>query len=443
MAEMFDIQRDTIRYSVQDVIRILENEPVKGDLIPEITAVQLMNRVSIAHLSIERALKFLITNAGGSLVETHDLRRLYQELLQREPESARFLEETFEAAVRHYGYNPNATNMTHLERYLEVAGSGRAFQDIRYWELTQSLDEMLLRRIYLSIHIELLHGLSEILLEPDRPMGTVHNRVERAVERAMWPAMKLAYGSGTPKEHSVHSYRAWLQGFNTPSGALTDAVQRGFNMGDDFVANIVRNAYETLFEASDLAVRYFASAMDVLPRQPREVIPCVEWLGPETERHGSVKTPAGTTLGFIDRGANALWYITPLRDGAVGVSAKARSQTDARCYLAILLTRPARVIVRAEDRSLRIVGEDYDLFHENHGEVNRRYEGTGNDKTWTHKVTFWNRNHGIEVNERVRIEARSRETEGVVDILEGIAMKVADHEVYLSGSAWVEQENHD
>ena len=63
---MAEIQRAIIRHSVQDVIRILENEPVKGDMVPAITAVQVMNRVSIAHLSIERALKFLITEAGGT-----------------------------------------------------------------------------------------------------------------------------------------------------------------------------------------------------------------------------------------------------------------------------------------------------------------------------------------------------------------------------------------
>ena len=35
---MADMQRAIIRHSVQDVIRILENEPVKGDMVPGITA---------------------------------------------------------------------------------------------------------------------------------------------------------------------------------------------------------------------------------------------------------------------------------------------------------------------------------------------------------------------------------------------------------------------
>ena len=136
---MVDVQRAVMNHSVKDVIRILEDEPVKHDMVPEVTAVQIMNRVSIAHLSIERALKFLITKAGGPLVETHDLRRRYRELLDYDPVSAKYMEEAFEAAVQHYRYNSNAANMRHLEtleRYLEVAGSDKAFQDIRYWELT-------------------------------------------------------------------------------------------------------------------------------------------------------------------------------------------------------------------------------------------------------------------------------------------------------------------
>ena len=445
---MSDIQRAIIRHSIEDVIHILEHEPVKGDLVPQITAVQVMNRVAIAHLSIERALKFLITKAGGPLVETHNLRSQYQELLLHDPVLAKRLEGVFEAAVRHYRYNPNAAYMTHLqtlERYLEVAGSNKAFQDIRYWELTQSLDEMLLRQIYLSIHIELLHGLTGILLAPDRPLETVANRVERAVEDAMWSTADMAYGQGTPEEQSVHSYIAWQRGFGTWSDALVDAVQKGFSIGDDFMAKVAGNAYGTLLKATDPAVRYFANTLDVLPRQPRDVIPCVEWLGPEKERYGSVSTPAGTGLGFIERGLDGLWDVTPLREGLVAVSVKTRSQTDARCYLAILLSRPAQVTVEGEGCSLRIVGKEHSFDGKNYSEINRRLEGTGDDTVWTHKVVFWNRDHGIEVSARVRVEVRRGNIEGMVNIVEGTVTEVAEHEVYLSGSEWfdVERKDHD
>lgn len=445
---MVDIERAIIRHSVKDVIRILENEPVKGDMVHEITVVQVMNRVSIAHLSIERSLKFLITKAGGTLEETHNLKRLYGELCQHDATSARFLDKVFEAAVRHYRYNPNAANMTHLktlERYLEVAGSAQAFQDIRYWELNQSLNEILLRRLYLALHIELLHGLSEILLTPNRPIETVADRVERAVENAMWPTSDLAYSPGTPKEQSIHSYMEWRQRFSTWREALANAVQKGFNIGDNLMADVVSNAYRSLLEVADPAVRYFASTLDVLPKQPRDVIPCVEWLGPESQRNGSVSTPAGTDLGLIERGQDGLWYITPLREGLVTVSAKASSQTDARCYLATLLTRPARVTVEGEDRFLRIVGEEHKFFQRNYDEIDWLSERTDDNKTWTHKVTFWDKDHGIEVNERVRVEVRLGGRKGTVHILEGTVTEVVEHEVSLSGDDLldIERKNHD
>ena len=422
-------------YSVEDVIRILENEPVKGDMVPGTTAVQFMNRVSIAHLSIERAFKFLIEKAGGRHVATHDLRNRYEELRQCDPASARFLEKAFQAAVHHYRYNPNAADMGHLksvELYLEETASNQAFQRIRYWELTQSLDEVLLRRIDLPLHIELLHGLSEILLAPNRPKQTVFDRVERAVENAMWHTPKLGYSPGTPKERSVRNYIEWRQGFGTWSDALADAVQKGFNIGDDFMADLARRAYRTLLEAPDPAVRYFASTLNVLPKQPRDVVPCVEWLGPEKERSGCVKTPSGTVLGFIERGPDGLWRIDSLGEALVRVPAKASCQTDARCYLGILLTRPVRVMVEGEPRSLRLVGEEHGLFQRNFDEINRRYEGTGNDEVWTHKVSPWDRDHGIEVNNSLRVEVRSRKD--VVYLLEGTVTEVTEHEVYLSGS---------
>lgn len=54
-----DIEQAIIRHSAHDVIRILKNEPVQPDLVAQIVAVQIMNRVSIPHLLIERALRFL------------------------------------------------------------------------------------------------------------------------------------------------------------------------------------------------------------------------------------------------------------------------------------------------------------------------------------------------------------------------------------------------
>ncbi len=68
---MGKVERAVIRNSVNDVIGILEDQPVRPDMIAEWTVAQVMNRVSIAHLSIERAMKFVITKAGGAFVKDH------------------------------------------------------------------------------------------------------------------------------------------------------------------------------------------------------------------------------------------------------------------------------------------------------------------------------------------------------------------------------------
>ena len=431
---MEDTQRQIVRLSVEDIIHILENDPVKGDLVPEFVAMKFMNRVSIAHLSIERAFKTLITAAGIRHYVTHSLKRLYLQLKQHAPASAEFLEEAFNAAVQHYRYNLSATNIKHLkslEMYLEVTGSNRAFQDVRYWELTQSLDEIPRRQIYLTLHIELLHGLREILLAPDRPMDTVASRVERTIKEAMWRTAHLVYSSGTPKERSVKSYRAWLRKFSTWKEALADAVQRGFGFDDDFMTSVTHKAYATLQRDADLAVSYLANTLDILPPQPMEVVPSVEWFGPEEERSGSVRTPAGTPLGFIERGLDGLWYITPLLTGRV--STKAKTQTDARSYLAAIQSRPVKVTVGVEERSLRIVGEEQYPYERNLDEIYRRFEGTGGDTIWTHKVVFWDKDHGIKLNEIIELEVRLTDMTNSVHKLAGRVTEVAEHEVYLSG----------
>lgn len=434
---MADTHQFLVMLSVQDVIGILENDPVKGNPVHEFTAIKFMNRVSIAHLSIERAFKTLITVAGATYCEIHNLKRLCLQLRKHDSAAAEFLEAAFDAAVRHYRYNPNAVNMTHLktlESYLEVVGTDRVFEDVRYWELEQSLDEVILRRIYLTLHIELLHALSELLLAPTRPMETVADRVERIVYDALIPTADLRFSPGTPEEQSVHGYIQWLQGFTTSSAALADAVQRSFNIGDDFMASIAKKAYATLLESPDPAVTYFTNTLDVLPPQPRGVLPNVEWLGPEEFRSGPVKTPAGILLGYIERGLDGLWYVSPFQAGQLKVSATAHSQTDARSYLATMLTRPVEATVEGEIRTLRIVGEEYHLFQKNYEKMRGRTEETGDDDTWTHKVTLWDKDHGLKVGDNASLKLRSMAHEGVVHILKGTVTDVQGHEVYLSGN---------
>ena len=433
---MGKMERTAISHSVNDVIMVLENQPVRHDWAPGWTEVQVMNRVSIAHLSIERAMKFIIMEAGGPLTKNHDLPSRLKELRQHEPESANFLEKAFQEAVQHYRYNANATQMKHLkslDSYLATTGSDESFQDIRYWELIQSPNEMILRTIYLTLHMELLHAMSEILLAPERPKDTVSTRVEWAVRDAMFSKRELSYPQGSDKEQSVKAYIKWLRGFGSVSEAMTQASKGKMPDGDGFIKKILEEAYEEVSKSKDPAVRYFAETLAVLPKQQRDAIPCVEWLGPDPYQHGRVFTPGGDTLGFTDRRLDGMWAITPSGNGPIAVTAIADSQTDARSHLADLLTRKAKVTVRNEERELRIVGKEHDLFKRNYNQLHKQLDGMEGVEEPTFQVRFWGDSHNLTVSDAVRIEAANKRSESIVSILEGTVTRVKGHEVYVQG----------
>ena len=437
-----DIEQMIIQHSVQDVIRILENEPVQRDLIVQITAVQILNRTSLAHLSIERAMKFLVQKAGGPLVQNHHLGKRLRELTEHRPESAEFLRRAFVEAVKHYRYSPKSPRMGHLgslDSYFTLVGSDKAFNDLRYWELNQSMNDVALPQIQLSLHLEILHAIDELLLVRGR-MDTVVDRVERAVHKTMWSGGDLTYGPGTPKESSVRAYIGWLSGFSSCSEALAAAVEDNFQIGDHFMVGVANGAYRTLLSDKDPAVSYFASSLDVLPTQPRDAIPCVKWLGPEKHQRGTVSTPSGVYLGIIERGLDGIWYITPSRSGPVVVAAKARTQTDARCYLAEVLTQEAEVQVGGELRSLRLVGSDHRPIESN---PDRSDTGDTDNDIWTHKITLWDGLHGINISERVRIKVPPRAAGGLVHMLQGMILEIAGPEVYVSGTDWIDVERDD
>ena len=421
--------RVIIHYSVDDAITLLLNCPVQANFFPHLTIVQIMNRVAIAHLSIERALKFLISVSGGSFQEVHDLKKLYAQLRRHEPESAKFLEAAFQASVAHYRYNPNASYMKHLkslEQYLETSATDQAFQDVRYWELTQSLDEMLLSKVYLTLHLELLCALREVLLEPKRPMETVADRVERTVLETMNQVGRLAYIPGTAKEHSVTIYLRWLLGHLNCKDDLDAAVQNDFKIGDDFAREAATKVYQALLNSNDPAVKYFASSLDVLPTQPRDVIPDVEWHGQGEEQRGLVSAPGGTRLGSIERHADGLWYIAAFKSGAFGLSAKAKTMTDAKCYLAATISRTAQVTVNGSQKKLRIVGDNRELHIWNR-------EQSDQSKASTKTIMFWDKNHGILEGQMISMESRRIDTEHVADKIEGEVLKVQGSAITILG----------
>ena len=426
------MNRHLIGLSLGDAIRILELVPVRGDMVPEITVIQVVNRAAMAHLYIERAFKFLIAQAGHEFKEDHNLHTHLRTLRECSPDSGEFLDRYFDDAVSFYGLNANRQELGHLRslyEYLAKVGTADAFEKMRYWELTQSLDDPLIGQIWLPIHAEILYGLRDLFRGQGQHVRTIEHRVEMAVRETMQPIQKLAHGPGTQKEVSVKDYVQWVEQHSSFRDCLIDAKKNGFRFDNQLTAEITASAYSELSRSSDPAVQHWISRIDVLPRQPRNLIPPVDWLGPEKERYGQVNTPGGTCLGFIERTADGVWNITPMLEGAVGVRARAQSQTDARSYLAQLLTVAATVQMGDDKTNLRLVCHTGPIPFST-------VQPLSDDKSLTHShsLDFWDSLHGVQPGQEIKVAVHDREFTEITHVLEGNVVSVSGAEIRINGT---------
>ena len=150
------------------------------------------------------------------------------------------------------------------------------------------------------------------------------------------------------------------------ASAFEEAFDQEFNIkeGDNLVSQTLRDAYKDLQQSKDPAVQYYMSTLTDLPKgsQPRnpEAVPEVDWFD-KSHTIGSVETPAGTHLGFIEKHSDGRWGISPSEDGSPGITAIAKASADAKTYLVNRLTKQVTVTVNGEQRQLRIV-RDRDFF---------------------------------------------------------------------------------
>ena len=243
----------------------------------------------------------------------------------------------------------------------------------------------------------------------------------------------LAY---VPGERSVKAYMHWLNGFDSDREALTEARKQDLAIGNSFMSELLTKAYQELANATDPAVRYFTEILTVLPKQQRDAVPCVEWVGTTPYQMGIVSTPGGDELGDIRRRPDGLWNITPSVDGPVSITAIAESQTDARCYLADLLTRPARLIIEDDERDLRIVGEELGIFETGYYLDSNQWGATSGNEQRISQITFWDDTHSIKIDDVVRLEVQSSKYPRTMDVLEGAVRDVKEHKVFIDGTPY-------
>ncbi len=439
---MDTMERYKIESSVKDVIAILDSSPVHRDLIPETNLVKLTNRIPIAHLAIERGLKALIAEAGGPEEHNHGLNRLYRDLKDCDRESADFLALAFDDAVSFFRYNFNVKGFEQfrsLDDYLSRVGTEKAFESLRYWAIGETgKGESPIPYISPPIHREMLCALWCLFIPGRRE--TVSERVERVVLRAMYNGRRISLSSSdTSKECSLQWYVDWLiKEHSTRRDALEVAVRQDFAVrgGDEFVSQILRDAYADLSQSKDPAVLYFIRTLRYLPqgsqmRSPNAVAE-VEWLG-QDRTSGMVKTPAGTYLGFLEKYADGAWGIEPHEDGLVQISDIARTLTDAKAFLVNRLTRQVTTTIDGESRQLRIVTEK-DSFP-----LAARYIGVESaadflSVTPTYELEFWDDGHGISPRDEISVELPSDGSHGFASVLDGTVIAVVEHKVSIAGT---------
>ena len=428
---MDTMDRYKIKYSIEDAIVILDSAPIRPDLMSETNAVQLTNRAPIAHLAIERGLKALITDCAVIPDETHSLNSLYRDLRKCDKASADYLAAAFNDAVKFFGYNVKVKGFGHfgsLHKYLSKVGTKTDFDALRYWVIEKSSKGNPIPYISPPIHRELLCALL-CLFFPSRH-ETVSDRVEREVTYAMFSGRHISYGADdTEKKLSVQWYKDWL--FNTHTSrrsALEEAVDKGYSITDDeFVTETLREAFNELCQSKDPAVRYYIRTLTYLPkgsqRRNPDAIPEVEWHRKD-RTYGSVLTPAGTCLGFIEQYPDSAWCIEPLGGSAY---ATAWSIADAKHYLVNGLTRQVTVTVSGESKQLRIV-TGQDSFHPSDPSRTSDIEDS------TYEVEFWDANHGLRPGDELSIELQSEAVQRLVSVLKGTVTEVEEQKASVTGT---------
>ena len=310
---MDTMERYKIQASIKEVIATLDSAPFRRDLIPEANVVQLTNRMADAHLAIEKGLKALIRDVGGTPECIHDLNILYRDLRDCDASSADYFATAFKDAVTFFGYNTEVGEFGHfssLGDYLSKAGTESAFQELRYWAIEGTRKrQSAIPYISPPIHRELLRALWCLFLPGVRE--TVSQRVEREVTEAMFSRRHLSYGSDDEdKEHSVRQYKNWLfEEHSTCRSALKEAVRLNFSIDnqDEFASRTQREAFNDLRQSKDPAVQDFLRRLTYLPKESQwpspGAKPRMKWSN-KAKTAGLVETPAGTCLGFIEKYAD-------------------------------------------------------------------------------------------------------------------------------------------
>ena len=418
-----DRQLHIIECYIRDTISGVEDPPFRSDLVPEFHLMGLARRAVDCHLAIELGLKALIERSGADFKCEHGLLSQLKQVERAEiaagvdKRSVAFLRHCFDEAVNFYGANPNTDqHLRSIEDYLAATGGNNAYQQYRYWISKQPLDSKELNQFCLELHIELLHAMRALV---SGLRQTVYDRVERRVREAVTECLSKVYSRrGVPDEYK--GTIDFIKRHDSYRQAFAEAKALNFDVADEFAQLVFVEVDGILKKSVDTAVGYFASNAWVLPAPPK-LVPIPKFEEHHEGRSVAVSTPAGTSLGYMERLANGRWAVNALR-GYPLFSVLAAKRIDGLRHLVETLTTEAFFEVQGQ-RSLqaRILGSPNELLHE---------QFRGNDH---YALELWDEepclSAGKSVTMRFRLDAH-------VDwVLKGTVREVEQHRVLIEGDA--------
>ena len=416
------------RYSMDDTLKILDAVPLKRDLSPDHMLVEITNRAAIAHLAIERGLKYLLARACGTVKHKHSLGQFYKQLSELDKTTADQLADAFDDAVQFFGYNPNSNGFGHLrslQTYLSLTGSDDAFQGLRYWAIGEP-EHRAMQTLFLVLHRELLYFLTRLFWTAPE---TVSTRVERRISDALYNNRHISGGEGdTETETSVRLYQAWLRSHDSGRHVIRDIKRSAFDVGDEFANRIVREAYDGLSASEDDAVQYFLLTLEYLPKgsqpRPTDATPVVQFNANETQ--GFFTTPSGSDLGWLEKRHDNSWLVQPWIHSDSAPPAIVQSLADAKSYVVNSLTRMLRVHVNNEIRDSRIVTR-FDFFI---SRFTRDWDNILVGKRPDYEFEFWDDEHGLVVGD----EVKARMEPNTQSAIEGLVIEVKGCKVVVEGT---------
>ena len=254
--------------SVWDIIRMIQLAPVQSDLVPDVVINQVLNRIPLAHLTIEKSLKYRIQHAGGKIIRGHGLHTQLDLLRESAQNDAEFLDQAFDRAVSYYDIDattPINRHYSSLHAYLKATGREKHFAEMRYWSLDQQYDQELIPRIHLLIHVEILYAAYSVFFSQTVLRYTLPDRVDEAIKDALAPESNFAYIPGTSRETDFTVYRQWIQRHDSYEEIIQDAIRCNFETGHFYTNETMRNAVDRLCASTDFAVQHLLQKFSPAP----------------------------------------------------------------------------------------------------------------------------------------------------------------------------------